>query len=69
VQGGEDLPGVVLVLALIPSMTVPKRKRDHEVWLDHEDVRGLVKRLRETWEVFTGNATNQHSHSASRPTR
>jgi predicted patatin/cPLA2 family phospholipase len=59
----------IVVIALIPLMTVPKQKRDPDVWLDHEDVRGLVRRLRETWEVFTGNETNRNSQTASRPTK
>lgn len=67
-QGSWDLFSTV-VLALIPSMTVPKQKRDPDVWLDHEDVRGLVRRLRETWEVFTENETNRNSQTASRPAK
>ncbi|GAA4993706.1 TetR family transcriptional regulator C-terminal domain-containing protein [Pseudonocardia tropica] len=51
--GPWDLFGIV-VLALIPSMTVPRIKRDSELWADHEDVRGLVRRLRETWESMVG---------------
>lgn len=67
-QGSWDLFGIV-VLALLPSMTVPKQKRDHEIWLDHEDVRGLVKRLRETWEVFTSNEPNHINQTGGRPSR
>ena len=54
-QGSWDLFSIV-VLALLPTMTVPKIKRDSDLWLDHEDVRGLVRRLRETWESVTGRS-------------
>lgn len=52
-EGPWDLFSVV-VLGLFPSMTVGRDKRDSDVWLDHEDVRGLVRRLRETWEAMVG---------------
>lgn len=52
-QGPWDLFGIV-VLALIPSMTVPKIRRDPDLWSDYEDVRGLVRRLRETHESMAG---------------
>ena len=52
-EGPWDLFGL-LVLALIPSMTAPKIKRDSDLWLDQEDVRGVVRRLRETYESMVG---------------
>jgi AcrR family transcriptional regulator len=62
-QGSWDLFSIV-VLALIPSMTVPKTKRDSDLWLDHEDVRGLVRRLRETWETMVRNPTTESTVDA-----
>lgn len=61
-QGSWDLFSIV-VLSLLPSMTVPKLKRDADLWADHEDLRGLVRRLRETWESMVGMPTDQHERA------
>lgn len=55
-QGSWDLFSVV-VLALLPAITAPTIKRDSDIWLDHEDVRGVVRRLRETYETVVGAST------------
>ncbi len=52
-EGPWDLFSI-LVLSLLPSMTSPKVKRDSVLWYDHEDVRGVVRRLRETFQAMTG---------------